>query len=423
MSWDEFRSTILEEASRRDRRIWPLAGTMFLGGLSGGRGHADHAHPRERVGLGSGGLWCGHQRVRFREARRQRARESESLGRRPLVAGGLLMIASGYGAVWNSTRSGALSRSSAMARPSWLGRAARNRHRHAIERRRVDGVISTRAVGVTAFADSTLDLAGARALTGLGVAGLVTGSSMAAADLSTPLSRAATQAPLGASFNAGTIMGPAIGGGLAALVGPSATFAAVGGFVALDAIFARVMLSETRGVGSLEDGPPPPTDVATIVRRVKRSLQDSPELRRLCVANYAYWATLAGASMTVLPLVLATDLGGLQALGPGQIGALFAGQACISVVGAVPAASQSADKYGPATMIPPALLVYAAAFGALPFASAHSYEAVACAMALQACGSCLLGSAPSAAAVNAVPDKDRAAALAALRASAATSDY
>ena len=107
--------------------------------------------------------------------------------------------------------------------------------------------------------------------------------------------------------------------------------------------------------------------------------------------------------MTVLPLVLATDLGGLQALGPGQIGALFAGQACISVVGAVPAASL-ADKYGPATMIPPALLVYAAAFGALPFASAHSYEAVACAMALQACGSCLLGSAPSAAAEVAQPN-------------------
>ena len=36
VSWDEFRSTILEEASRRDKRIWPLAGTMFLGGLSVG---------------------------------------------------------------------------------------------------------------------------------------------------------------------------------------------------------------------------------------------------------------------------------------------------------------------------------------------------------------------------------------------------
>ena len=193
---------------------------------------------------------------------------------------------------------------------------------------------------------------------------------------------------------------------------PVGHFCGVGGFAL--ARYLLVSSEQTLRLGSLEDGPPPDTNIANIVRRVKRSLQDSPELRRLCVANYAYWATLAGASMTVLPLVLATDLGGLQALGPGQIGALFAGQACISVVGAVPAASL-ADKYGPATMIPPALLVYAAAFGALPFASEHSYEAVACAMALQACGSCLLGSAPSAAAVNAVPDKDRAAALAALR--------
>ena len=36
VSWDEFQTTILEEASRRDKRIWPLAGTMFLGGLSVG---------------------------------------------------------------------------------------------------------------------------------------------------------------------------------------------------------------------------------------------------------------------------------------------------------------------------------------------------------------------------------------------------
>ena len=126
---------------------------------------------------------------------------------------------------------------------------------------------------------------------------------MAAADLSTPLSRAATQAPLGASFNAGTIMGPAIGGGLAALVGPSATFAAVGGFVALDAIFARVMLSETRGLGSLEDGPPPDTNISTIVRRVKRSLQDSPELRRLCVANYAYSVSYTHLTLPTTPYV------------------------------------------------------------------------------------------------------------------------
>ena len=33
-----------------------------------------------------------------------------------------------------------LSHFSAMTRPTWLGRAARNRHRHAMSRRRVDGV-------------------------------------------------------------------------------------------------------------------------------------------------------------------------------------------------------------------------------------------------------------------------------------------
>ena len=39
-----------------------------------------------------------------------------------------------FGPVWKSTSvSGALSHFSALTRPTWLGRAARNRHRHAIE--------------------------------------------------------------------------------------------------------------------------------------------------------------------------------------------------------------------------------------------------------------------------------------------------
>ena len=362
VSWEEFESTIIEEASRRDRRIWPLAGTMFLGGLSVGAVMPIMPILVRDLGLGPAdyGLMIGAFGAAKLVGNVPAAALVESLGRRPLIAGGLLMIAGGFGA--------------------------------------------------TAFAGGTAGLADARALTGLGVAGLVTGSSMAAADLSTPLSRAATQAPLGASFNAGTIMGPALGGALASLVGPSFTFAAVGGFVALDALVARLTLAETRGLGSLEDVEPPAVSPSMIVTRLRRSLHSSPELRRLCIANYAYWATLAGASMTVLPLVLVTDLG----LGPGQIGALFAGQACISVAGAVPVAAL-ADRYGPSTMIPPALLVTAVAFGALPWAAQTGYEAVAGAMALQACGSCLLGSAPSAAAVNAVPDRDRSSALAALR--------
>ena len=49
------------------------------------------------------------------------------------------------------------------------------------------------------------------------------------------------------------------------------------------------------------------------------------------------------------------------------------------------------------------------------WASHHGYEFVAVAMAVQGLGSCVLGSAPTAAAANAVPEEERAGALALLR--------
>ncbi len=74
-----------------------------------------------------------------------------------------------------------------------------------------------------------------------------------------------------------------------------------------------------------------------------------------------------------------------------------------------------ADKLGPANIITPALLATAGAFAYLPWASHHGYEFAAVAMAVQGLGSCVLGSAPTAAAANAVPEEERAGALALLR--------
>ena len=74
-----------------------------------------------------------------------------------------------------------------------------------------------------------------------------------------------------------------------------------------------------------------------------------------------------------------------------------------------------ADKLGPSNIIVPALLATAGAFAYLPWASHHGYEFVAAAMAVQGLGSCVLGSAPTAAAANAVPEEERAGALALLR--------
>ena len=101
-------------------------------------------------------------------------------------------------------------------------------------------------------------------------------------------------------------------------------------------------------------------------------------------------------------------------LAPAVVGSLFAINAGVSLAATLPVA-KVADKLGPSNIIAPALLATAGAFAYLPWASHHGYEFVAVAMAVQGLGSCVLGSAPTAAAANAVPEEERAGALALLR--------
>ena len=89
-------------------------------------------------------------------------------------------------------------------------------------------------------------------------------------------------------------------------------------------------------------------------------------------------------------------------------------QAAVSLAATIPVA-KLADAWGPSTVIPPAMLVTAAAFATLPWADHLGYEYVACTMAIQGLGTCVLGSAPTAAAANAVPEEERSGALALLR--------
>ena len=225
------------------------------------------------------------------------------------------------------------------------------------------------------------------------------------------MTRATTFGSVMSGFNAGIIAGPAIGGALAAAVGPAYTCWGVGGGIVAAALLAHRLVPETRGIHELGESNPPQTQSASdVVRELRASWKSSPELRRLCAANYAFLATIAGANMTVLPLVLSGDMG----LSPGAVGSLFAVQAAVSLAATIPVA-KLADAWGPSTVIPPAMLVTAAAFATLPWADHLGYEYVACTMAVQGLGTCVLGSAPTAAAANAVPEEDRSGALALLR--------
>jgi hypothetical protein len=80
----------------------------------------------------------------------------------------------------------------------------------------------TYSLAVVAVATTGVGLAGSfeelylcRFLTGMGVAALATSATMIMTDISTPLNRASTIAPIMSAFAAGTAIGPAVGGELA----------------------------------------------------------------------------------------------------------------------------------------------------------------------------------------------------------------
>jgi hypothetical protein len=101
-------------------------------------------------------------------------------------------------------------------------------------------------VGGIGLATQLEHLVACRLLTGFGVAALSTAATMTIADISTPLNRASTMAPIMSGFAAGTALGPAIGGILADKLGISPTFYLVGvSYLGLTAV-NRVLLTETK---------------------------------------------------------------------------------------------------------------------------------------------------------------------------------
>lgn len=355
ISFDKFERRVVELASRRDARIWPIAATMALGGLSVGcvmpvmpilvhdMGLTETQYGLVVAAFGGAKLLSNVPAASF----------VDTYGRRASIVGGLSLVSLGFSGV--------------------------------------------------GAADGFATLAAARALTGCGVAFLVAGSTLAATDISTPLNRASTTAPLGAAFNAGTVAGPALGGFLAGSLGPHSTFFVVSAMIATDAVYAAAFVHETRHRFKSSTTPAASRDDDAGLWRL-------PEIQRLCLANWAYWGATAGISMTVLPLTLA-DAQGLN-LDPAHIGSLFAAQAVIGVVGAMPVAAL-ADRVGPEKLVVPAFVVVAAANAA--FVAAHTQEHFAAVMCFSAAGASLLGAAPTAAVANAVEPHLRPRALALLR--------
>ena len=218
-----------------------------------------------------------------------------------------------------------------------------------------------------------------RLLTGAGVAALSTAATLSIADISTPLNRASTMAPIMSAFAAGTALGPALGGYLADTIGINPTFYLVGvSYLGLTAV-NHFLLTETKAAIMTF----PWQDETTASQHAnKQSIKDAvrdavgqwaplmsdSRVRNVVIMNGFYWTALAGSQMTLLPLMLTDPTGlAMTAMGVGQV---YMGMSAIQVFGN-PILAKFVDRIGKGPAIVVGATMISLSMGLLPTVYRH----------------------------------------------------
>lgn len=279
-------------------------------------------------------------------------------------------------------------------------------------------------VGGIGLATNMEELVMCRLLSGIGVAAISTASTMMVADISTPLNRASTLAPIMSGFAAGTALGPAIGGILADRIGVEPTFFAVGAsFLGLTAI-NKFLLSETKPA-TFSFPWENESETRLLTEKVStfdavnnafaqwKPLMSINQVRNVVILNGLYWFALSGAQMTCLPLLL-TDPNGSYAMTATSVGQVYMGMSILQVL-SNPITARVADKIGKSKVIIGGGSILSLSILAMSI-STNMYE-LASAMGFWTLGSTMLSTAPVAHISDLVPSKSRAQAIALLRTS------
>ena len=284
-------------------------------------------------------------------------------------------------------------------------------------------------------------------MTGLGVAALSCAATMAVTDISTPLNRASSFAPISAGFAAGTAMGPALGGMLIDELGVNPTFYLVGGSFLMLGGVNSILLDET--MKQPHKGFPwqqttafrKPKEIETSATETSSSgdsdsdgdqnndsiqhafksalgqwvpLLKEAQVRNVCIINAFYWVALAGGQMTLLPLLL-TDPSGL-AMTATQVGQVYMGMSFVQVLGN-PVFARVVDNVGTVPGIVTGCTMITTAMYTMPSCALAPSDnlQMAAVLGLWAAGSTLLSTSPIAHIGNTVDDSKRAQAIALLR--------
>lgn len=277
------------------------------------------------------------------------------------------------------------------------------------------------AIGVGGIGLSTCfeELYLCRLFTGLGVAALSSAATMTVTDISNPLNRASTFAPIMSAFAAGTALGPAIGGILCDTIGINPTFYLSGAsYIGLAAVNS-VLLSETKSRPMTF-----PWQCEANTTRADVSIRESfesalgqwvpllskPPIRNVCGINGFYWFALSGSQMTILPLIL-TDPTGL-AMTATTVGQVYMGMSAVQVLGN-PILAKIVDKVGKVPGIVTGCTLISFAMATLPLCD--DFQQMCGILGIWATGSTLLSTAPISFISDNVDDKSRAQAIALLR--------
>jgi MFS family permease len=276
-------------------------------------------------------------------------------------------------------------------------------------------------VGGIGLASSFEELYLCRLFTGMGVASLSAAVTMTVTDISTPLNRASSFAPVMSAFSAGTALGPALGGILCDQIGINPTFYVVGvSYFGLAAV-NNYLLNETQPRDKTFPWQKPP-ETAEQPPTIGESFQTAlgmwipllsmPPVRNVCIMNAFYWMGLAGSQMTLLPLIL-TNADGL-AMSATSVGQVYMGMSVVQVLGN-PLLAKVVDQVGKVPGIVGGCTLISFAMASLPFCN-EPYE-MAGVLGVWAVGSSLLSTAPISYVSDKVDDKKRAQAIALLRTS------
>jgi len=366
VTFEEFAKTVTEMATTVDKRVWTIASCMGAAGLSVGM--VVPLMPQLVDSLGLSVSQFGLATSAFGAAKMMAnfpvAAVVDRIGRVTLLKSSLVVMAASFAALMAAT--------------------------------------------------NAATLAAARALTGSGVTGFLSAATTYIVDISNPLNRARSMAPLFAGFSAGATAGPMLGGFLASFLGMNGTFAAAAAIYVAMAAYAHFRIPETFvapaaamgaafSPGSSAEAKAAPAGGSTWLAL----LRNRDVLSVVCL-NVVYQGIQSGAQMTLLPLLLTQSLG----MEAAALGAVFAGMSLVNVAGAQLVASVS-DRIGPQRLLGPGGVAISGALLAMPYVA--DVQTLVVAMALWSVGNTIMGTNPTTFITGVAPTHLRAQALALLR--------